>query len=172
MPSPSLEPTRCGSQPWLHMTLVGPHVQRETECEAVLRSLPMWFGIEEALLMYARDSGTLPTFAQEGEGGVAGFITLQQHFPESWEVHCIAVAARWRNSGLGTRLLTHSENWLRDQGTKFLQIKTVADSSSSREYAETRQFYAARGYAPLEVFPTLWSPKNPALQLIKALGAA
>ena len=154
------------------MTIIGPRMHREVECEAVLRSLPMWFGVEEALLMYARDTGELPTFACESAGRVEGFITLLQHFPESWEVHCIAVDARVRNRGLGTLLLSHAENWLRGQGARFLQIKTVAETSASREYAESRQFYAARGYTPLEVFPTLWSEAHPALQLVKALGAA
>ena len=154
------------------MNLFGPQLQRESECEAILRSLPMWFGIEEALLMYVRDTAAMPTFALESDGRIAGFITLQEHFTESWEVHCMAVDAKLRGSGIGTRLLIQAEDWLRAQGVKFLQIKTVAASSSSKAYAETRCFYAAKGYTELEVFPTLWSPRNPALQLVKALGAA
>ena len=35
-----------------------------------------------------------------------------------------------------------------------------------------REFYQAKGYTPLEVFPTLWNPRNPALQLVKVLTAA
>jgi GNAT superfamily N-acetyltransferase len=154
------------------MKIVGPSLHRQAECEAVLRSLPMWFGIEDALLMYARDSGTFPTFALEEESRVLGFITLHQHFPVSWEVHYVAVAAEARNKGLGTQLLNHAENWVAEQGARFLQIKTVASTSQSRAYAETRKFYEARGYLPLEVFPTLWNPRNPALQLLKALNAA
>ena len=48
-------------------------------------------------------------------------------------------------------------------------MKTVAATSASREYAETRKFYEAKGFTPLEVFPTLWDPWNPALQLFKVL---
>lgn len=132
----------------------------------------MWFGIEDALLMYAQDSGTNPTFAIEGNRRLKGFITLQQHFPAAWEVHCMAISAEARSSGLGTLLLLHAESWLRSQNAKYLQVKTVADSSASQAYAETRKFYVAKGFTPLEVFPTLWSPRNPALQLIKPLGAA
>jgi GNAT superfamily N-acetyltransferase len=154
------------------MNIIGPSLQREAECEAVLRSLPRWFGIEESLLMYVRDSAALPTFAVEQDERVIGFITLQEHFPVSWEVHCIAIAAEARNRGLGTLLLTQAESWLRSRGAQFLQIKTIAESSPSPEYAESRKFYAARGYLPLEVFPTLWHPRNPALQLVKSLNAA
>lgn len=154
------------------MEIIGPRLQRREECEAVLRSLPRWFGIEASLLMYARDSATMPTFAVEREGKIEGFITVRMHFPESWDVHCIAVAAGRRRHGLGRMLLVHAEAWIRGQGGQFLQIKTIAASSPSPEYAETRKFYERMGYTPVEVFPTLWSPKHPALQLIKALGAA
>ena len=154
------------------MNIIGPSLKRESECEAVLRSLPKWFGIEEALLMYAKDSGKLPTFAIEQDARIVGFLSLQEHFPVSWEVHCIAISAEARNFGHGTLLLEHVERWLKERGVRFLQIKTVAAASPSPEYAESREFYAARGYLPLEVFPTLWSPRNPALQLIKSLGAA
>lgn len=154
------------------MNIVGPSVQRARECEEVLRSLPMWFGIEEALQMYARDSALLPTFAAEVEGRLVSFISLQEHFPESWEVHCMAVHANHRGTGIGSTLLAHSEYWLGRAGVRFLQVKTVAATSSSKEYAQTREFYRAKGFAPLEVFPTLWSPRNPALQLVKVLRAA
>ena len=154
------------------MNIIGPALQREAECEAVLRSLPRWFGIEESLLMYARDSARFPTFVIERNAKVVGFISLQEHFPVSWEVHCIAVAAEARNAGLGTALLVHAERWLVERGAKFLQIKTIAEGNPSPDYAETREFYATHGYTPLEVFPTLWSPRNPALQLVKALYAA
>ncbi len=154
------------------MTTIGPNLQREADCEAVLRSLPQWFGIEEALVMYARDSGTMFTFAEEVDGQLVGFITLLEHFPEAWEVHCIAVHAGHRNSGIGSLLLAHAERWLVERGSRFLQIKTIAASRPDTNYAQTRAFYAAKGYVPLEVFPTLWSPANPVLQLVKALNAA
>jgi GNAT superfamily N-acetyltransferase len=73
------------------------------------------------------------------------------------------------NRGHGKVLLKHSEEWLVGQGVRFLQVKTVAHTSKNAAYGETRKFYAASGFTPLEVFPLLWAPQNPALQLIKAL---
>ncbi len=122
--------------------------------------------------MYARDSESMPAFAFEDAQKVCGFVTLRMHFPESWDVHCIAVDASHRGNGLGRALMKEAEEWTRGQGALFLQVKTIAASSPSPEYAETRKFYEAMGYTPLEVFPTLWSPSNPALQLIKALSVA
>jgi GNAT superfamily N-acetyltransferase len=154
------------------MQLLGPSLQRESQCEAILRSLPMWFGIEEALRMYVRDSATRPGFGMEHEGRLVAFLSLTEHFAASWEVHCIAVQASRRGQGIGSALLGHAESWLRDKGVRFLQIKTVAETSPNAPYAQTREFYRAMGYTPLEIFPTLWNPRNPALQLIKVLEAA
>ena len=154
------------------MNIIGPQLERASDCEAVLRSLPKWFGIEHALVMYVEDTTKLPTFAMEQDGQIAGFLTLREHFPAAWEVHCMAVRAEARGKRIGSKLLAHSEHWLRQRNVRFLQVKTVAATSKSVEYAETRKFYEAMGFAPLEIFPELWDPWNPALQCIKSLGAA
>jgi GNAT superfamily N-acetyltransferase len=155
------------------MKIVGPDTKRPIEIEGILRTLPMWFGIEKSLLMYVADSATKPTFAAEAEdGNLVAFLTLTQHFPTTWEVHCMAVSASHRNTGLGSALLEHTEQFLRSNGARFLQVKTVAESAPSAGYAQTRKFYLAKGFTPLEVFPTLWDPRNPALQLVKALNEA
>jgi GNAT superfamily N-acetyltransferase len=153
------------------MKIIGPDLDRAADCEAVLRSLPMWFGIEHALLMYARDSAVMPTFALADGPGLVGFLTLREHFPQAWDIHCVAIRADARGRGHGSRLLAHAEAWLVTRGVRFLQVKTVAATSPSKEYAETRAFYQHRGFTPIEVFPTLWDPRNPALQCIKVLDA-
>lgn len=151
------------------MKVIGPTIDRVAECESVLRSLPEWFGIEDALLKYATDTARYPTFAALHDEKVAGFITLREHFAAAWEIHCVAVRREFRNHGIGSILLGYSESWLAGRTVRFLQVKTVAHTSESAEYAQTRAFYSARGFTPIEVFPALWSPQDPALQLIKAL---
>ena len=151
------------------MEFHGPELRLESQCEAVLRSLPQWFGIEEALRTYAADTARLPTFALCENGVVVAFLSLTQHFPESWEIHCVAVTAHARSRGHGTALLSHAESWIKQQGARYLQVKTVAHTCDSLAYSETRQFYRAMGFTPLEIFPSLWTPQNPALQLVKVL---
>jgi GNAT superfamily N-acetyltransferase len=153
------------------MDILGPSLQRSAEVEAVLRTLPAWFGIEDALRMYAADSATRPTFAAQLGGEIIGFVTLTRHFPQAWEVHCMAVAAARRHQGIGSRLLRHAEQYVRTEGGRFLQVKTVAEADPDAGYAQTRRFYEAMGFVPVEVFPTLWDAQNPALQLMKTLGA-
>ena len=151
------------------MEVLGPDLHCESDCEAVLRSLPEWFGIEESLKMYVRDSASLPTFGIRGVDRLIGFVTLRKHFTTAWEIHCIAIAASERNKGLGAELLAHAERWLISRGAEFLQVKTIAETIENEFYAQTRQFYLKRSFTPIEVFSKLWSPEVPVFQLIKRL---
>jgi len=98
-----------------------------------------------------------------------GFITVRAHFPGSGEIHHVAVHAANRGKGVGRHLLVHAEAWLREQDAPILQAKTPAAVLPSPECAQTRRFCEAMGCTLLEVFPTLWGPKLPALQLVKSL---
>ena len=152
--------------------VAGPLPDTGADCERILRSLPRWFGIEESLLEYVADANRFPTFhARQSDGRSVGFLTVLEHFPHSWEVHCIAVLASERGRGTGTRLHRHVERWLAARGARLLQVKTLADEHPSAAYAETRAFYASLGYTPLEVHPTLWGPGLPVLQLVMPLSA-
>lgn len=139
------------------------------DCERILRSLPHWFGIEQSLREFVADTTAHPTFLIEQDGSAIGFATLRGHFPQAYELSCIAVHARYRRQGCGMALLRAAESWASARGAIFLQVKTLAHTHPSSDYAETRAFYARAGYLPLEVFPALWSSGNPCLQLIKTL---
>lgn len=151
------------------MKIAGPLPNTSQDCERILRSLPRWFGIEESLRQYVIDAETFPTFHAIENGQSIGFLTVREHFPHSWEINCIGVLAERRGQGTGKFLQSHVESWLKARGVLFLQVKTLAASHPSPEYAETRAFYARMGYTPQEVFPTLWGPGLPVLQLIKHL---
>ena len=154
------------------MQIVGPAGECSTDCERILRTLPLWFGHEESLLEYAHDAERYSTFLATHDGRVVAFITLHEHFSSTWEVHCIAVEAEHRNQGVGRRLQAAAEAWLVAKGVRLLQVKTLASSFQSEEYAETREFYRAAGYIPVEVFPELWEVGLPVLQLVKVLESA
>lgn len=151
------------------MDVDGPVAGVADQCERVLRTLPLWFGIESSLIEYVRDTERFPTFVARAAGDVVGFVTIRQHFPDAWELNCIAVAAHARNQGVGRALHTCVEQWLVARAVRLLQVKTLHDSHPSAEYAETRRFYFSVGYVALEVFPNLWGPRLPVLQLVKAL---
>ena len=141
-----------------------------SSCEAILRSLPAWFGIEASLQEYVRDAAEHPTLLAHEAGEPAfGFVTLREHFASSYEVHCLAVHADRRRKGCGLALMQAAEAWAKARGARFMQVKTIAAGHPSAAYAETRAFYERAGYVPLEVLEDLWHPSNPCLQLIKAL---
>jgi GNAT superfamily N-acetyltransferase len=151
------------------MNIEGPLTGVEVACERVLRTLPSWFGREESLLEYAHNTARLPTFVVKDGETIVGFLSLQERFPEAWEVNCVAIDAAYRSQGWGRRLQECVESWLISRGAALLQVKTLAQSHPSTAYAETREFYLSLGYKPVEVFPTLWAIDLPVLQLIKVL---
>lgn len=138
-------------------------------CEEILRALPEWFGIEEALVQYVRDLPALETFVAEQAGRVVGFVAVRQHNRYSAEVHVIAVRPECHGQGLGRALLYHVEEWLRSRSIEFLQVKTLGPSRPNEHYDRTRRFYEHLGFRPLEE-NDLWGSVNPCLIMVKHLG--
>lgn len=161
---------RIASPSPARVELRGPRTRAGGQCERILRSLPDWFEVEKAIVQYGIDSTRYPTFAAWTGRSMIGFGTVRRHYGSTWELHCLAIEREWLGHGIGTRLVRRVEGWVRDQGGRFLQVKTVGPSHPSREYVGTRAFYARLGYEPLEEFHEIWGPRCPCLQLIKYLG--
>lgn len=150
-------------------TISGPIAACPRDCEAVMRSLPDWFAHEESLLDYAAKAAVLPTWTVTCGDRLAGFLTVLRHFPQSAEVFGMAVHADYRNRGLGRKLLAAVEAWLQRDGVRWLQVKTLGPSRPDAHYEQTRNFYEACGFEPIEEFPTLWHPSIPCLMLMKSV---
>ncbi|QDG53959.1 GNAT family N-acetyltransferase [Persicimonas caeni] len=144
--------------------------QHVAACEHLLRDLPAWFGIEEAIVEYVEQIAELPTFVARTDGATVGFASLERHSDAAAEIVVMAVAPSHHRRGVGRALLERAESYLRAQGVEFLQIKTLSDAHDSPEYARTRRFYRGVGFKPLQEFATLWDEGNPCLQMIKWLG--
>ena len=137
--------------------------QRSRIAEHVLRDLPEWFGIEEATQSYIDQAATLTTFAVAD----SGFLSLKRHFPGTAEIWVMGVRRDAHRQGIGRLLVRAAEAWCAANGVDYLQVKTLAHTKDDANYARTRAFYTAVGFTPLEIFPELWDPRNPALQLVK-----
>jgi len=141
-------------------------------CNSILRSLPLWFGIESAIVDYVNDVQPMETWgAFQGDRAI-GFLSVHKHFPESAEIHVMGVRPEAHRQGIGHALLATIEAELRQQGIHFLTVKTLSESRPNREYDQTRKFYLKVGFVPLEEFKTLWGEANPCLLMVKALGEA
>jgi GNAT superfamily N-acetyltransferase len=139
-------------------------------CRRILAELPTWFGIEEAVEGYVRSADEHQSLIAAVDGADVGISTLVRHTPYAAEVHLMAVLPALHRRGIGTAMLDHAEAGLAADGVEFLQVKTLSDTHPDPGYARTRAFYLRYGFRPLEEFPTLWDPSNPALQMVKLVG--
>jgi ribosomal protein S18 acetylase RimI-like enzyme len=137
-------------------------------CEAILRALPEWFGIEEALVAYVRDLRMLETWVADAGGKVVGFLTVRQSTPWSAEIKVMAVAPEAHGQGYGRRLMESAERALRVRGVEFLEVKTLAPSRPDAHYEKTRGFYERMGFRPLGE-TNEWGDANPCLVMVKHL---
>lgn len=153
----------------MNVEIDGPQLGMGHVCKDVLADIPEWFGIEEANRAYAEQTDILPTFVAGLEGEAIGFMALKLHSEKSAELYVLGVLKRFHRQGIGQKLLAASEAYLKQQGVKYIQVKTLAESAGDPNYEKTRKFYTANGYVTLEVFPELWDPHNPALQMIKVI---
>jgi GNAT superfamily N-acetyltransferase len=142
-----------------------------TICRSILDLLPSWFGIPEAVDDYVRTARTEPSIIASVAGVDIGITTIKLHSQYAAEVYLMAVHPAYHRRGVGRAMLVHLERNLATRGVEYLQVKTLSASRPDPGYDKTRAFYLAYGFRPLEEFPALWDPSNPALQLVKSVPA-
>ncbi|MCS7478960.1 GNAT family N-acetyltransferase [Umezawaea endophytica] len=135
----------------------------------LLALLPSWFGIPESNADYTASAHHLPGLVAEVDAEPVGVLLHRRHFPESAEVHLMAIAPHLHRHGIGRALVTAVESRLRADGCRLLQVKTLGAAHPDEGYARTRAFYRAVGFLPLEETADLW-PGTPCLLMAKPLG--
>ena len=138
-------------------------------CRRILGLLPQWFGIADAVDHYVEVAENHPSVIASVDGDDIGIITVMRHSEYAAEIYVMGVVPTFHRRGLGRAMLDHVEAGLAQRGVEFLQVKTLSSAHPDPGYALTRAFYVACGFRPLEEFPTLWDPSNPALQLVKSI---
>jgi GNAT superfamily N-acetyltransferase len=147
----------------------GPFLGKSSTCEPILRSLPQWFGLEEANLQYLQDIEVMATFLAITDGETIGFLTLKHHNQYSEEILIMGVKPSIQRNGTGKALVSAAENYLAQRGVEYLHVKTLSDKHPDLNYAGTRDFYLAMGFRSLVKLDNLWNIENPALIMIKYL---
>jgi ribosomal protein S18 acetylase RimI-like enzyme len=125
------------------------------ECDAVLASLPYFFGDPSGIEQCHEAVRTQRGFVAEVEGAVLGFITLEQHQPGSSEITWLAVHAERRRGGIGRRLVDTAVELLRGEGQSMLFVLTLGPSvpeDAEDNYEGTREFYRRCGFVGLREF--------------------
>lgn len=138
----------------------------------LLEALPEWFGIPEATAEYVEAARSMETWTvRDDTEAVVGVMLVERHFPHAAEVHLMAVDPGRRGRGIGRALVQGLEADAQTRGVRVLEVKTLAASHPDLAYAETRRFYEAVGFLPLEVLD-LWGPGSPCLVMVKPVAAA
>jgi GNAT superfamily N-acetyltransferase len=138
-------------------------------CRRVLATLPTWFGVPESVEDYVGKAEEHPTVVATVDGDDVGILTLLVHTPYAAEVYVMGIRPEHHRHGIGRQMLGVAEAWLRDRDIEYVQVKTLSPRHPDPGYVKTRDFYFAVGFRPLEEFPELWQPENPALQMVKTL---
>ena len=136
--------------------------------EQILASMPEWFGIPEANASYVEDVAALPSYLAVEGFEVVGVALLAEHFPESRELHLLAVRRERHRQGIGRLLVEAVVADLRAAGGRLLEVHTVGPSHESEGYARTREFYLAVGFVAMNELQRIdWS--GPTLILVRQL---
>ena len=139
-------------------------------CEAVIRSLPYFFGKADGIANCAEAVRSQRGLVAVDRGGVVGFLTYESQFPASAEITWMAVHRDFRRTGVGRRLLR--EVLLTPDATGWRMVFVITLGPSSREdnvvdgYAGTRAFYEAFGFVPLTEVDA-WGTGSPGLILAR-----
>lgn len=133
----------------------------------LLDRLPTWFGIPESNAEYVRTATEVLSGYVAGDG--VGVLLRRRHFPESAEIHLLAVDPDRHRQGVGRALVDALVAELVADGYRLLQVKTLGPSHPDAGYALTRRFYRAVGFLPVEESTELWSADNPCLTMIRPL---
>jgi ribosomal protein S18 acetylase RimI-like enzyme len=153
----------------MSISIEGPYFEKSSICTPILRSLPAWFDLEEAIIYYSTQIDHLPTWLAYETDRVVGFVSLKQHTPYSAEVYVMGVRTEVHRKGAGRALMEQSQTWLKNQGVEYLQVKTLGPSDSDEGFARTRAFYEAMAFRPMEEIKEIWGEQNPCLIMIKRL---
>jgi ribosomal protein S18 acetylase RimI-like enzyme len=157
------------NHPRMDFTLTGPLLGQSGDCEQILRLLPDWFGLEAAIQNYAATIPALPTFLAKAGGQAVGFLSLKQHNPCSAEIYVMGVLPAFHHQGIGRALVEKAEGYAKARQIEYLQVKTLGPSNDDAHYAQTRAFYTAMGFRPLEEFTQIWDENNPCLVMVKKI---
>ena len=141
--------------------------QKSHICNNVLQALPNWFGIPESIADYVATVQDKPFYAIFAGDIAVGFVSVKVHNPYTAEIYVMGIMEAYHRKGLGRKLIEICEAYCRANNMTFLTVKTLDERNPDIFYRQTRLFYQAMGFKPLEVFPLLWDANNPCLFMVK-----
>ena len=136
------------------------------DSRAVLKQLPEWFGLPDALEDYVQKSREMKTVGCYFKNYMVGFLSLKKTSPKAMEVYVMGILPQLHRMGIGTRLMRMAEQEAEKAAMQYLQVKTLSPKVQDPDYLKTYAFYERMGFCPLEVLP-LWDEWNPCQLMVK-----
>jgi ribosomal protein S18 acetylase RimI-like enzyme len=108
--------------------------------------------------------------ATTGEVQAASYYAPEPFSDRMWNLYFIAVDPTFQGQGLGGALMAHVEAELRQQGDSIARV-LIVETSSTDQYARTRDFYAKIGYDEEARVREFYGPNDHKVMFWKSLVA-
>lgn len=139
------------------------------DCASIIADLPEWFGIPSATADYVEFAEREQAWVAELDGEAVGLMVLADHGFSALDIHFLAVRRDVHRQGIGRRLVEKGVAEARLLGRRYLTVKTLGPSRVSEPYGQTRAFYRAVGFEPLEELDLATWPDTPCLLMVMAV---
>lgn len=133
----------------------------------ILRQLPQWFGIEQAIVEYVDKVKETIFYVAYNNDKPIGFISLKVNNEYTTEIYAMGILKEYHNKGIGKRLVEEVVNYSQEKRYKFLMVKTLGESHPDKNYKNTREFYKKAGFYPIEEIKEIWGEQSPCLLMIR-----
>ena len=124
-------------------------------------------GIDDGTL---HDHHFVVTEAADGTLVGAAYFAPEPFSDRMWNLYFIAVHPNEQGSGIGGALLDHVESHLRAAGPETAQV-LIVETSSTDQYARTREFYPKQGYTEEARIRRFYGPDDDKVVFWKLLTA-
>lgn len=136
-------------------------------CDAIVASLPDWFGMEVGIRDCAAAVRSEAGLVADDEDQVRAFLTWTEDSAVA-EITWMAAHAGHRRAGHGRQLIDALRGTLVERSIVELRVKTLSSRHPDPGYAQTRAFYRSMGFAEIAELD-IWGPENPAVLFSRAV---
>jgi len=143
--------------------------EKEVITEEVLRDLPEWFGIEEAIVEYVHGVKNKTFFAAFDKNNPVGFYCIRQENDSVLDLYVLGIKRSHHRKGMGKSLQAHVEAYAKEKGYEYLMVLTLAKKAYDEAYLKTRKFYLDMGFIDFYENDEIFSKDDPCQIMMKKL---
>lgn len=129
-------------------------------CRNILNQLPEWFGKNDGITQYAKESKVSHLWVAIENDEPIGFIMLKETSPYTVEISVMGVLKEYQRKGIGAELFKSLYDFAKNSNYEFIQVKTVK-AGKYVSYDITNSFYKKIGFREFECIENLWDKDNP-----------